>query len=431
MSAEESFELIPRWAPAPGVVSTDLGATWCALEIRIKGLPVTLVTGVGETSDRRSLHVSAYPLAEWIATRWWALTGNHRPSAVPVETWTWMNVRRQPWLRNHNLRGAGDGMAWPDLTVVPEGALSRLVWRAGPGMFGQPVTFLAGGDTYLPGDVVRSALAGFVLAVLDRLDEAGVTGTPLHKEWAALGDLDVEELDFAAAAARLGLDPFDLEPRVADTIVRLAELTDRPLFGELLDSADPARLDVAHRWLERAMDAPEAAGTAPVNLPGSALDGRRLPWLAGYDLARECRARTGVQPVNRFPLEELVGLVPLAGDTAGLEGLARNVQQRVAVVLPDEPRRPETTRFAQARALGLSLLTDRHAILLNLVSTDLTKASRAFAAELIAPSAGIAEYLAALGSVSDRGFDAIADRYGASPLVIAHQYANQLAATRA
>ncbi|HEY5857936.1 MAG TPA: ImmA/IrrE family metallo-endopeptidase [Aldersonia sp.] len=53
--------------------------------------------------------------------------------------------------------------------------------------------------------------------------------------------------------------------------------------------------------------------------------------------------------------------------------------------------------------------------------------ARAFAAELLAPAAGIREMLGDLGSDDDAALDAVADRFGVSPLVVRHQYDNQIA----
>lgn len=101
-------------------------------------------------------------------------------------------------------------------------------------------------------------------------------------------------------------------------------------------------------------------------------------------------------------------------------------EEGIGLVLPSDFTGAATTKFAQARALGLALLTPRRSVLLDMASTDLVKMTRAFAAELLAPADGIAEYLSVLPAVTDRAIDAIADRYGASPIMVQRQYENQL-----
>lgn len=53
------------------------------------------------------------------------------------------------------------------------------------------------------------------------------------------------------------------------------------------------------------------------------------------------------------------------------------------------------------------------------------QAARAFAAELLAPAVGIRELLGG-DRPDDVAFESIARRFGVSPLVVQHQYDNQL-----
>jgi len=419
------------WERAAGVVAPELAATWCSLEIDVAGQPATLVDDRRGGGLRRKVHTSAYPLAEWIAMRWWSLMQHVRPSAGSVGGWAWARAGQETWLRQHNLRGAGNGMPWPDLTLVPEGGVTRVVWRAGAGVSQQPLTFLTSGDVYLPATAVRRALADFVVQVLDRLEESGISGTPLQEEWRALSQLDSEQREFAAAAARLGLDPFSLDDDVSGAIEGLSGLMDDALFEEFLDSADPARLAAAGGWLERASRrvAPgdQSLKGFPTEVPVGPSPADMQPWLRGYELARSCRTHLDLTPEARIDLKGLVGLAHVGGDAAGLQGLMRVVDDAVGLALPQAARRATATRFAQARALGLSLLTGRDTALLDPAGTETAKASRAFAAELLVPAAGIAEYLSVSPTDTDRALDAVADHFGASPLLVQRQYENQIA----
>lgn len=74
----------------------------------------------------------------------------------------------------------------------------------------------------------------------------------------------------------------------------------------------------------------------------------------------------------------------------------------------------------------MSLLTERSLLLLDPVRTDLVKASRAFAAEILAPAAGIQKFLAVLPETTDSAIDAVAERFKVSSSVVQHQYENQL-----
>ncbi|WP_261555706.1 hypothetical protein [Frankia tisae] len=226
MSPSGSIELRIEWIDAPGVLDAlgvrapELAATWARYELWVGGRCVTQM----EESDgtlRRSVYGSLYPLAEWIATNWWPLTGHIRPSAIRSEYWTWSNLRRYPWLRQHNLRGAGDGMAWPDLTVVPEDAVTRVVWAtADDGALGQP-RFASSGQALVPSEEARGALAGVVQRILDRLAESDIGKTPLSVEWAEIGSADEDEQEFCRAAARLGLDPYSVDEETSATLLAI------------------------------------------------------------------------------------------------------------------------------------------------------------------------------------------------------------------
>ncbi len=421
------LQLLVDWERAPGVTSPELAATWCRLEIVVRGRPVTLVEDTRGGGIRRAVHTSAYPLAEWIATCWWTLREHARPSAVSSRGWTWANVQQLPWQRSHNVRGAGGGMPWPDLTLVPEGAVTHVVWTAVSGLPAQPVSFLTSGDTYLPAAAVRQALGRLVEQVLERLTEAGVTGTVLQREWEELGELDQDERQFAAAAARLGLDPFDVDDQVADQIESLADAYDPELLGEFLDSADVQHLSAAGQWLERARGYARLAHRTRAALPLDPRADEAPPWTLGYQLARAYRSQLGLRPTDRVDLMDLVGLARVAGDPAGLQGLVQMAADGVGLVLPEESMSVTTTRFAQARALGISLFTTRTTALLDPTRNDLATRSRAFAAELLAPAEGIAEYLDALPAVTDRAIDAVADRFDASSALVQRQHENQLA----
>ncbi len=186
------IELQIEWFDAPGVRAPELAATWARYQLWVGGSCVTQVEEPDGTF-RRSIYGSLYPLAEWIAANWWLLTGHLRPSATRPAYWTWSNLRRYPWLRQHNLRGAGDGMAWPDLTVVPEGAVTRVVWAADEDRALGPLRFASSGRALVRSDEARKAMAGVVQRVLDRLAESDVGKTPLSVEWAEIGSADEDE----------------------------------------------------------------------------------------------------------------------------------------------------------------------------------------------------------------------------------------------
>ena len=435
MSETRDFRIDLEWDSAPDVVTPELRATWADLSLWCGGRCVTAVED-SEGTYRRSVHTSAYPLAEWIAFNWWFLRDELRPSALPVVLWKWSNTLAYEWLRRHNTRGAGNGMPWPDLTLVAEGYLTRAVWHSGSGLAGQPIGFLSNGDVYLQSEQFLGELTRFVDHVIDRLREAKVDDTPLAKEWQALRETDDEEAAFASAAARLGLDPYSMSTKAQEDLVAISDAIDSPLMDEFLDSADPENLSSAFNWLGLARNRAASFAAEAIETPSEGLGRLRetphvraedKPWERGYSAAREVRRMLGAEATQRLDMDRLVTEVRLAGRSGGLEGFTQiDSANRAILVLPAGRRLQTAVRFAQARSLGLLLSSGRREHLLDPVSTDLTKESRAFAAELLAPAAGVAEYLSSLRTVTDAAFDAVAARFKTSTLVIRHQYENQV-----
>jgi hypothetical protein len=433
MTSEKGLQLLVDWEPAEGITAPELAATWCRLEVRVAGRVVSAVEDERTSSMRRAIFTSAYPLAEWIAENWWLLRAHVRPSTVPRGSWAWAFAKHQPWLRSHNIRAAGGGLPWPDLTIVSEGALTRLVWNASPGLAGQPVTFLSSGDAFLPSDDVTDVLARFVSDVIDRLDQLNVSGTVLQREWRLLADCDDDENDFAAAVARLGQDPFAADEALEDDILALAEELEPEVLAEFLDSARPTELRRAMHWLvaargvgDRRPRPPLATAAVRPEAHGSQVG--RAPWIKGYVAARAYREQLGLGVTDVVRLEDLVGTYSLDAPAGGLQGVVVvDDNADVGLVLPTEiSAGPTSIRFAQARALGLSLLTDRQLLLLDPAHTDLSKKARAFAAELLAPAEGIRTYFDTLPEVTHSAFEAVGSMFEASPLLVQHQYDNQV-----
>ncbi len=387
---------------------------------------------------RRGVYTSAYPLAEWVAEHWWQLRGHLRPSTVPRSSWTWRRVALQPWLRHHNLRAAGGGMPWPDLTLVPQGSVTRAVWTASDDDDDAvPVSYLTTGEAYLSSGEVTDALGRFVDLVVARLVERGIAGTTLQREWQLLADTDDDEVSFACAAARLGVDPYDVDDSLADDIVALADVLEPSLLAELLDSARPDGLRAAQAWIEQAREGAVLAARPPLHGPLVGLDARspegrpRSPWAVGYAAARAYRAQLELAPGQRLAVKDHVGTTTVGRPSGGLQGLVvAPDREHVGLVVPADGRwGPASLRFAQAGALGSSLLSDRAVVLLDPTATDFARTVRAFAAELLAPADGLRTYLSELPETTSEAFEVLARHYDVSPLLVRRQYENQVADT--
>ncbi len=426
---QRALRLRLTWERADGVMAPELAATWCDLGVDVGEDSVTLVRDRRNDAIRQEVRTAAYPLALWVAEHWWALTEHVRASVAETDALRWTARLRPSWLSWHNVRGAGDGMPWPDLSILPEGGVARLVWCHGPGLAGQPVNFLTSGNEFVSMGDLRAELTEFVESVLTRLDNSGIRETPLRREWNSLAGLDADEREFARTCARLGLDPFDIPETLADQVEQLDRVVAPELLEDFLDTASPEHLGQAAGWVGEAEDHLHSAKPVRLDLGEHPVDERR-PWSSGYKVAGEVRRQLGVDHTERIELDDLVGLTRLERPAQGLRGLAGRMGDGIGLVLPPRNGGSLAVRFSQAWALGLTTVAGRRRALLDPSHRTAPRAARAFAAELLAPAAGIEHYLKEAPEPGERAFELIADHFGTSATLIAHQYRNQVAATR-
>jgi hypothetical protein len=437
-----SFDFRIEWLEAPGVTTPELAATWARYEIWLGDRSVTQV----ETADgtfRRGVYGSLYPLAHWIAANWWLLTSHVRPSAVDTRYWTWQNAHTYPWLRNHNFRGAGDGMAWPDLTLVPEGAVTQVAWSQDYSRHLTPVRFASDGSLMIRTDDLRRELAAIVGHVIERLAETGLPKTPLTEDWAEIAEADAEETAFCETAARLGLDPYSIDDPTADQIINIADQIPAGIMDDFFASADVNALAGAAEWARRAMHvASRAAARAHETLQPiraalatqtvelfDATESER-PWTTGYAMARQLRHALAVPDVDDFDMAPWVGVGDVNAPAHGIGGFAAVSNDRCGVVLGGQEPRTTAKRFGQARALGRILVRpEQQQFILSAARSHDERVARAFAAELLAPAEGIRQALDAIGKADDSALEAVAQRFRVSPLLVRHQYDNQIAAS--
>jgi hypothetical protein len=358
------FDVRIEWLEAPGVVTPELAATWARYELWVGDRCVTQV----ETADgtfRRSVYGSLYPLAQWVASNWWLLTSHIRPSAVDGRYWTWPNLRSYPWLAQHNLRGAGDGMAWPDLTVVAEGAVSRIVWTPEHRRRLAPVRFASGGDRMIPTEEMRSGLAEVVDRVLERLAEEGLPKTQLAEEWATIAKADDEERAFCRTVARMGLDPYSVSDQLADDVISVAAALPGEVIDDFFDSADVSALAGAAEWTRRAMSiADRAAAKAkwPLGPLYEAVSASKKnfidkgdmerPWMLGYAMARALRRGLDVRSTEQFDPSPWVAAGDVSSPSNGIQGYVTIRNRRCGLVLGSQRLGVSVARFGRARALG-------------------------------------------------------------------------------
>lgn len=437
----EGLRVAVDWEDAGGVRAPELHATWCRLELWVGSECITRVEEVASAASRRSIYVPLYPLAEWIAYNWWSVRADRRPAKVALRDRSYgvlVARRRQQdeWLRFHNLRSAGEGFPWPDLTLIPEGQYTRLSWTKSGDLGRGGLRYISSGEALVDGQTLHEVLTNIVELTIMRLDEAGLTATPLHEEWNALQQLTAEEALFCEASAKLGLDPFEVEKPLTDGLLLAAESLKGQVLSDFLDAVDPERVSETLSWV---VSATEAVNALPmpthvdlaelrtaVTVASAATKNSPDPWKNGYSQARATRSVLGLSDGQKYDVGSMLSI-----GTWNFQGRELDAVGAVAegVRLISTRKLPlAAARFAGARGMWHALNDSAgSAFLLTRAHTWQQRTERAFAAEILAPAAGVNQLLGQLGSLDDiEEVELIAAHFEVQPLVIAHQIENQV-----
>lgn len=400
-----------EWESAPDVRAPELAATWSRLRIDVVGVTATLVEERASAHGiRKSIDVPTYPLAEWIAFNWWAI-------------WA---PRARKSSAGFQLSGAGDGFPWPDLTLLSgAGAVSASLTRRD----GDPdfVRFLSSVSAVLDPESTATEMGRFIDATVRRLEDKGVLGTPLQVEWDVIASTTEAERDFCLVAAALDLDPYDLDDLQTASILHLEGISNAEVAADLASAVGPDHLLAAQEWVETALQHLRNSSQPHFEVPVDPLPfGERIPpWKVGYERARALRSRFSVGAADRLDLDDLIQIRSLDRQPptaiSALVG-ARGTGTTVAMGSSS----PTAQRFTAARALGRRTFDAREGeiLLTATLRPYAEKVERAFAAEFLAPAAGVEALLG--GDYSENALAEAASRLNVASKVVEHQLENQL-----
>jgi hypothetical protein len=285
-------------------------------------------------------------------------------------------------------------------------------------------------------------------AVVGRLEEAGVEGTYLQEEWRAIRSLQPDEEEFCRLAATLGLDPFQVPEDLAGKVIVAAETVPSAIQEEFFASADLAGLVEEAGAIRNTVDAASAPheGLEPLRelrtrLRASGRGGTSWvqpaglpPWEEGYAAARALRADLGLKgcPLPSFgsladalrvgagALEKEIRTARGLATVDGLVALDREERPGFAVKASAEPAR----RFTFCRELFEYLNSSAAApAIVTRGATHRQRRSRAFAAQLLLPSAALRDRFPE-GRATLEEANRVADEFAVSWAVLNHQLEN-------
>ena len=402
--------------PSPDKLSQ---VTMAALRIHADGAPVTAVV---DRRDRRysdTINVPLFGVAEWLVLNWFSIW--HEVADT---------VERSPEFESrHNLAFAGDGFALPRLFIAPaSSARMKLEWSGYRPLHAR-VEFLDQGSQSVARGELEREFRTLIDAVLQRTQENPETrpaSDDLGRIWGAVNNLGDDEREFSRAAALFGADPFDMEHEAAELVIEFWKNADSSIRDDALALAGGTGLPPLSDWLNRARNAVAQRRTSTdwseireALPPPSSTD---LPWERGYELARLARGHIGgnggamnlQQGPAAVPHEELIPPSTRIQAFVGKDGPGCVMARR----------HPLSTRFIQARSLGDFLGRGTPGFgLLSSLDTERQAQSRAFAAEFLAPSASLRQFIGA-ARVDGERIDDLGREFDVSTAVIEHQIRN-------
>lgn len=431
-----------EWCDQPVAADPVERRTWARIQINAAGRTATRLWDRDAQAERQSIYVPAFSLARWIAANWWALLYEPaRADRIPTaENST--DPEQLAWLRRHCLRFADSGLMLPRLNFYSDGRGVVAEWFADePDAFPHmPGQFVGADRVHLPVDEVQIALREFLAGVVARLNGLGhAEAVQLKNNWQSISEADPDESAFCRSAGKIGLDPYCL----SDWPLQLAELlesglgsdSDRPIASDFLEATEPDTAVELWNWVEKThTDFDLRQSPAIASLPSAT---SRNPVTNGYQLAQELRK------ILAFPASAPLKSVADAAQALKIGPLVFEPHNhlcsptvlgavgwrggREPVLAAPKPLRETTMRFLEARSLyhaafacrsGPRLVTDAR--------TWNQQASRTFAAELLAPQAGLrARFNRVTWARDPEGFEKkLADDYNVSTKVVAHQPEN-------
>lgn len=415
-----TFRLQFSWVDAGDSIDVRSAATMAELKVTADDTVLTRHINHRSRSNGDQVVLPLYSLAAWAAAWWWPLFyefGEDRgPGADDAE-----------YLVRHDTAFADPGFAFPAISLRP--TEHRIMLRSRKlAREHSMIEYLNEGSFEAPKPTVQSELVSLIAAVLERLESQGIDPGGLAEDWHSITSLDEAERSFCTAAGRFGLDPFEADDRQSQLIERLCASTSPELQDDMFSLGTPQQVHDAQDALRAAQAAASNSSVAPawkkLDRSAFAMRADRPAWRPGFEAARAARQALslGSDPVEfendlaieaaevSCPLDRLVGVVDAEGPGCALSS-----------------RHGVSHRFAIARAVGGYLLSPPGApTLLTKMNSDRQAATRAFAAEFLAPSSGLRTRLGSKAGhwIDPETVDELAEEFAVSSRVIVHQVEN-------
>ncbi len=341
--------------------------------------------------------------------------------------------------RDHEVKlfNQGNGYALPDLrlsfdgSVLTAASLQR-VWT------NPDVKFWNAGPELMSRAEGQAVLSKFIETVIERLNFEGIAGYETELRWNRICEsmADPDEMAFCEAAGALGLDPYQIDDAAAERIENAASVFSGEPLIEFLAGVSKNNFEASMEWTKSVEKRPDYkckisdinAVSREVN-HGAAVDQGHLPYVIGYRKARKTRTVLNMGNSDRIETAKKLALrfgagqrFETAGNVMGIKALREQHDDKVRIHLRNHGGDSKAAElFALSRTIGdvICFPDSQTAVVNDLKNASRQAASRAFAAEFLAP---VSEIL----SMQEDGKDLIeiAREFSVSQTVIEHQIEN-------
>jgi hypothetical protein len=419
----------PQEAARGGVDLLD--ASVGRLSISANGTNLTtFLSDKGDNGDQ--LTMPLYNVAEWLASNWWSLLFEPRKSDPTDDPADDFEFRSRHWLGM-----ARQGFALPDLWFLPAGDKIDLIAAGDVYLRFARLTFVNSAAESLPLELVWERLHQFVQRVVDRITSEGIRDSDLHDLWARVLRTNPDEEAYCRLVGSLGLSPYEEHPEVdrklndfsgrfpAAVVADLCQASDEKNFTpvvdlterifEILPKSEPVHIEVL----------------ADIELPS---DHQAQAWRWGKEAARVARSALSISSTDPQGADAFFEKLKLGGRSIAPSGRDTNTaiivsgaydrqdnEMQLVLSEQEEPRR----RFAASRAAFLAWAKPaKGARLVTGARTRDQAASRAFAAELLAPIDYLRRRAGSTKTLSTFQINDLAADLNVSPWVVKYQAQN-------
>jgi hypothetical protein len=384
------------WIEGP-VDDADERATLTRLTIKADSTVLTRTYSTRNGGESQALNVPLLPLAQFIAKMWWPLLYE------PLRS-----IEDKKFPARHRLDLPMHGYIFPAVALCSAGNEAVICdWSSLDSDF-TSLRFLAPepqAKLELARDDIEPALMDLVESTLDRLESRSAAHRQLADDWNRFCDTlaNEPELAYCKAAGRLGIDPYDAD---APDLEQLSEGLSEELLGDISDAADLTHFPETAVWAKEMAGNIKAAPAINVEQFGRPpIDNIAMPaGEFGFRVAADLREKLGLSDKDpRKSLKEFLGAAQFHNAALASKGPAQmtslvertNGSAHIGTVARSA-RQQHFRACAGAFIAWCSEVDELRAGTFAL--TRRQQASRAFAAEMVAPRA----YLQDLGY--DTGF---------------------------